>query len=170
MDIIGEVDADHNDEVSLETPNRENIMPDTFLDAQQFDSSLDEELYTAVAANNIPEVTRLLKNAGNPDAIWRVQPLLSWCGENLGMVKLLLEHGADVNVKNHLDGDRALLSTHNNNLEMTKLLLENKADVNVKDLWGNTPLFGADPEVAQLLLKNGADVNFQNNRQFQIWN
>jgi len=86
-------------------------------------------------------------------------------GGHLEVVKLLLEHGADPNVKNR-DGKTPLHNAASEgHLEVVKLLLERGADPNVKDDDGNTPLHNAawrgHLEVVKLLLEHGADPNVQ---------
>ena len=59
---------------------------------------------------------------------------------NISEVKLLLDHGADVNVKDE-DGETPLFCASNNgHKEIVKLLLEHGADVNAKNNYGNSPL------------------------------
>jgi ankyrin repeat protein len=57
--------------------------------------------------------------------------LAAWNG-HLEIVKLLLEHGADVNAKMEGLGTALHLAASNGHLEIVKLLLENGADVNAK--------------------------------------
>ena len=91
------------------------------------------------------------------------------------IVKLLLENGADPNLKD-IDGCTALMKAciyFNNysNIETVKLLLENGADINLKDYNGYTALMMAckysntrsDPKIIKLLLENGADINLKDN-------
>ena len=78
-------------------------------------------------------------------------------------VKLLLDKGADVNMKTD-NGYTALIeASENGHIEIVKLLLDKGADVNAKDNGGNTPLILASMcgriEVVSMLLENGADVN-----------
>ena len=80
------------------------------------------------------------------------------------VVKLLLEKGADVNVKQIGTGATALImASQGGHTEVVKLLLEKGADVNAKDNNGITALLIASSkgrtEVVKLLLGKGADVN-----------
>jgi len=75
--------------------------------------------------------------------------------ENLDIVKILIENGADVNVEND-DGDAPMCSTKQN-LEIIELLIENGAK-----MWDGQlqhALICKDWEIAETLIKHGADVN-----------
>ena len=81
-------------------------------------------------------------------------------------VKLLLDKGADVNMKTD-NGYTALIeASENGHIEIVKLLLDKGADVNAKDNCGNTPLIlaacGGHSRIVSMLLNNGADVNATN--------
>ena len=80
------------------------------------------------------------------------------------MVKMLLDHGADVNYNSLCDGSALYLATTEQHKDIVKLLLENGADVNCR----NTPdrvsaLHTAacigNVEIADLLLQYGADID-----------
>jgi len=82
------------------------------------------------------------------------------------IVKLLLEAGADVNVKNK-DGETALMkASYNGYTEIVKMLIDAGADVNIKDRYGTTALMLASlygyTEIVELLIKAGANVNIKN--------
>jgi ankyrin repeat protein len=73
------------------------------------------------------------------------------------MTKLLIENGAEVNIKN-TDGETPIHEAYN--MEIAELLINNGADVNVKDKYGRTPLHKAKSmDVICLLVKHHADVN-----------
>ena len=87
--------------------------------------------------------------------------------ENVGLVKLLLSAGTDVNASNK-DGKSPLtqaISWGGKNIEVIKLLLDAGADVNISNKHGESPLTQAiswsdkNIEVIKLLLDAGADVN-----------
>lgn len=90
-------------------------------------------------------------------------------GASEEVIRSLLEHGADVNVR----GMRGLAPLHyyvkahspssgleEGNLEMVKLLLKHGADVGIKDEKGLTPLhMSAKSEIADTLINSGANIN-----------
>ena len=82
---------------------------------------------------------------------------------NVEIAKLLIEHGADVNVTDILDNTPLDDAISKNNTEIAKLLIEYGADINVKGDYGKTPLHDAisknNVEIAKLLIEHGADVN-----------
>jgi ankyrin repeat protein len=81
---------------------------------------------------------------------------------DVAAVKLLLDGGADPNIKN--DAGATALTWAVNDLEKTRLLVDRGADVNTKSEDHRTPLIiasglpGAAP-VVKLLIEHGADVN-----------
>ncbi len=83
---------------------------------------------------------------------------------------LLLEKGADPNVRD-ADGETALmLAIRAGSTELVRLLLDNGADLNTRDNHrGNTALILAvragSTEVMRLLLEKGVDPNIRNNRE-----
>ena len=88
------------------------------------------------------------------------------CGRGtLSCIKVLLEHGIDVNIRNQ-EGMVALhLAAKSGDDEVVKALITNKPALNVQDSTGLSPLLAAidrdNTSTALLLLQHGADVNFQ---------
>ena len=86
------------------------------------------------------------------------------CTGDTGKVRLLLDHGADVN-KATLLGRTPLLvaASTSGTLATIRLLLEKGADVNAADNSGYTPLIAAasidNSEAAKLFIEKGASVN-----------
>jgi ankyrin repeat protein len=78
----------------------------------------------------------------------------------LGVLKVLLDHGADPDAKDRWDW--SLLHYACGNVDLTKLLLDRGANPNVRTCGGRTPLHfvadKGDKAVTQLLLGQGADV------------
>jgi len=149
-------------------------------DVNARDSGGTSALELAAFANNI-ELARILiakgANVNNVDALG-FTPLLDAAGNgdrNAAMVKLLIEHGAQVNVKSgdtietvkngpiKLGHLTALQFAAQANYEATEALLNAGADVNAKDVRDATPLVFAvatdrpNPKIVKLLLDKGAD-------------
>lgn len=87
--------------------------------------------------------------------------------ENVGLVKLLLAAGADVNRAGPLGGQRPLhLAVNVGNIRAAKLLLSHDADVNARTEFGESPLHVAarqgNVQMAELLMAEGAKVNAKN--------
>lgn len=90
---------------------------------------------------------------------------------NIGIARLLLEYGGDINVLSQ-DGNEDTplhLSVLNGNLQMTDFLLENGADPNIANSFGNTPLHDSlvtnDGLGARQLVESGADSEILETKQ-----
>jgi ankyrin repeat protein len=93
---------------------------------------------------------------------------LHWSVGDVKKVRLLLDGGADVNVRSQLGRTPLLVAASTNGTaETVGLLLEKGADVNAADSTGVTPLIAAatvgDATVPTLLLARGADANARAN-------
>ena len=149
---------------------------------------LDEELFKAVTRGDVARVRELLKKGANVNArekdysitvhfmvfnrcvasarVCGLSPL-HWAAAYgfVDVVKILLEHGADVNPRN-VDGITPLhLATVAGHVDVARILLEHGADVNTKNEDNQTPLHYAATEghavVARLLLEHGADPSIR---------
>ena len=83
---------------------------------------------------------------------------------DLALMELLIEIGANVNMKEYYTGKTALhYAADMGHLEIVTLLLEHDADINVKNNRGTNALhFAVEKghlEVVQLLLDNGVDIH-----------
>ena len=82
------------------------------------------------------------------------------------MAKLLLEHGADPNIKTSADGTPLHISARKGHTAVVGLLLAHGADPNIRTRFGWTPLMRAvdrdDLASIKRLLDHGADVNLKN--------
>lgn len=68
--------------------------------------------------------------------------IINWSYQNLGrknIVKILIENGADVNLKDKRGSTPLYWAAFRNNFEIAKMLLEKGADVNIKNNDGATP-------------------------------
>ena len=129
-------------------------------------------LYEAVVSGS-PETVFALLSAGadvnaRPDENFNFgeTPLIAASTKNAEIVKLLIDEGADVNIKNS-QGQTALMMAafwHTNNIDIVKMLLDNGADVNAKDNQDKTALDYAKKEkhtkIANLLKQYGGKQGF----------
>jgi ankyrin repeat protein len=83
----------------------------------------------------------------------------------LNIAELLLNHGADVNVKDKYDRTPLMAAAVRGQYDMVGVLLAKGADVNTRSEAGVTALmdasWGADPETIKLLLRKGARIDEQ---------
>lgn len=82
--------------------------------------------------------------------------------KDVDVMRLLVEHGADVHERDQ-EGRNLLHLSGERNVAIARFLLECGVDVNARDKNGQVPLFSAirntDLTVTELLLKHGADIN-----------
>lgn len=85
----------------------------------------------------------------------------------LEIIKLLIEAGADVNIKNKEGETPLILSYITFNIEIHELLIKSGANLNEQDKNGYTALMwsscDSNVELTKLLIKEGADLDMQNN-------
>eukprot|EP01045_Picozoa_sp_COSAG04_P024504 COSAG04_NODE_3066_length_3207_cov_1.588481_1_plen_250_part_10 len=127
------------------------------------------EFIAACDGGDLAEVRRRLEAGADPSTVkpsgWAL--LLSAIGKgNTELAHLLLENGADVNVKDPGLGQTALMLAMANGLtDLAQALLDANADVHAKAKDGMTPLiFTAQkdmPALARALLEANADPNAQ---------
>jgi ankyrin repeat protein len=89
---------------------------------------------------------------------------LLWCTYDLNKVRLLVEHGADVNAASKQARTPVMVAAaYDGSEETVKYLLANRADPKAKDFRGDTALhlaaFANDLAVVKLLIDKGLDVN-----------
>ncbi|KAF3313971.1 hypothetical protein TWF173_005563 [Orbilia oligospora] len=81
------------------------------------------------------------------------------------IVRLLLENGADKNIKDYMDRTPLFLATENKHEEIVRMLLENGVDLDIKDVNSRTPLLEAiiaqHQPIVELLLKYKANTEFK---------
>jgi uncharacterized protein len=82
--------------------------------------------------------------------------------EAFKIVILLIEHGADIHVRNESGWTALMYASSKGSFEMAKLLLENGADPNISNNSGETALMCAAyqgcVEIVKLLVEKGANV------------
>ena len=146
--------------------SRVNTRP---LPRQRYLYLLKDALFDAVESGDLAEVERLLDAGADPVATMRISgwaPLHEACYHgHPDIARLLLERGADVNVKNKWN-DTSLHVCWRDNIDSVVLLLDHGADVNARNFNNLTPLHKACGSgraviapILLLLLDRGADVN-----------
>ena len=129
--------------------------------------SIDQEFLKAVENKDIPKINALLKQGANINAreptngYFALQYAINW--PDVGLVKLLLDKGADVNLAD-TGGDTALIEAARDGgpvyTAIVKLLIERGADVHAdNDAAILRAAKYAAPETVRLLLSKGARVD-----------
>jgi ankyrin repeat protein len=122
-------------------------------------------LMVAVNAQNTRGARILLEagaNANTSDAKG-ITPLMKTMevGDNVELVNLLVEHGADMNARNPEGKPVLLIYSYRNRIPAHQELIKLGADVNIQDKEGKTPLIKAVMEgnldMVKILIENGAD-------------
>lgn len=123
------------------------------------------DMMNAVEKGNVSEVQRIInKNKSLVNYKDMYTPLTLACYYGCtGIVLLLLNNGADPNMKNEFGKYPLTLASLLGQTEIVKLLLNNGADPNMPTNSGNYPLTFASQfgrtEIVKLLLDRGANVN-----------
>ncbi|XP_062566082.1 uncharacterized protein LOC134228439 [Saccostrea cucullata] len=122
--------------------------------------------HPGVQNSDLLDIISILVNCGcelNIQDNLGLTALMGVVQRNTECTKLLLENGADVNLKDKESISAlhyACLAQHH---EEVVLLIEYGADINARDVAGSTPLHYAcnnfDEQTVDILLNNGADVN-----------
>jgi len=117
------------------------------------------QLRDALNEGNLEKVKKIIAAGADVNAMgkYKQTPLcmVSWKA-NTELVKILLAHGADPNIK-CANGDTALFGVQTP--EIARLLIKAGADVNVKTIHGETPIaWASTKEIADILLQAGAET------------
>lgn len=148
------------------------------LSAMHHPSELDKKLAQAVIEGNIEEIESWLIEGANPDIrieshfriathVWGLTTPLIFASEegHTQMVKLLLDHHADVNAQDDQKKTALMVATTKGHTKIVKLLLDHDANVNVQDYVQQTALIHAPlydyTTLVNLLLKHGADIKLK---------
>ncbi len=134
----------------------------------------DAEFIAAVHVGSVKKVTDLLQRGANPNAVDKNFASESALGVavskgNIGLVRLLVAQGANVNQRNSGGGTplaEAVFAPLQTRLTIGLILLDHGANVDATDYFGDTPLIRArwfkDDDMARLLIERGADANRRN--------
>ena len=128
-------------------------------------------LHHAAGFGNIAVMKLLLDRKADPNAVnGRKSTPLFWALYDEAKVRLLLDHGANVNAR-AIDGRTPvfLAASMANAVPVLRILLDRGGDPNSKTLPGMTPLMaaaGANPEALRLLVQRNAAVNAVNSAGF----
>ena len=122
-------------------------------------------IYIAAVRGDMPFVREALARddaLANFEETCHLRPISAAASRNdLEMVKLLLEHGADPNLPEHgaRRGHALFTTVYNRRRDIARVLLEHGADPNGMVESGGTPTMLArkDPELFQLMLAHGGD-------------
>lgn len=120
-------------------------------------------------------VETLLKNGSNPNFLFYDSSPLTYAilSKNIDIVKLLIQYGADLNLKNKsgLTPFSYLIKIIQSHYpkpefyEIALILLENGSNINTQDNQGNTVIFGVrDKKLLQFLIDNNINLNIRNNK------
>ena len=169
--------AHNNNEISssLEKFIRENNTDEIIKILNNFDlNSHPEVIHTLTRFGRTNELQYILAkgvnvNLKNSDGRSVLHTAVLFCP---GLINLLLEKGADINIQEDKQGDTPLhVAIKHNRLKAIKILIENGSDINAKNKNIKTPLHLASElnhiEVIKLLIQNGADINSKSKYDFK---
>ncbi|KAF4455941.1 hypothetical protein F53441_1808 [Fusarium austroafricanum] len=97
---------------------------------------------------------------------------LAVCNDSFEMTRLLIEAGADLNIKSPKGGTPLILAVVGKKEESLKALLEYNVDLDVVDNFGDTAIHCMDSpaplSIAKLLINRGTSLKFRNKRRQTI--
>ena len=136
------------------------------IDIDSINKNYSTPLYLASMDGNIELIHILLNLGANIDSshisYHRARRPLHIASEHgkLGAIKLLLERGAYIHYKDHLEMTPLLVAAHHGQSDAIKLLLERGASIHEKGVDDMTALhYASSPKVVEELLKNHMNIN-----------
>ncbi len=132
--------------------------------AKAKDSAGSTALHHAAGFGSLSTMKELLAKGADVNAKNRRKSTpLFWASHDEAKVRLLMEHGADINAV-QIDGRTPVYqaATMGNAVGVLRLFLDKGANPNAKTIVGSTPLMQAargNLEAMRLLIEKGADVN-----------
>jgi uncharacterized protein len=136
-------------------------------DANACDDDSDNVLMYAAIYSSIDVMQMLLENGSKPDVRNRLgETALMWSAHDPDKIKLLLQHGADINAKAKSGNTILLIACVGyGKYDIIKMLLDKGADPLTKNVKKETALMRAsifgDTATISLLLSKSIDVNAQ---------
>ena len=125
-------------------------------------------LHAAAWSGNVAFVTQFLDQKHGYDTLDQKQwtPLHCACcstsDNNIVIARLLIDAGADVNLKDNDGTTPLLIAATIGRIDLVRLLVQSGADLNLHDVEGVTPLMKAigtgDKKMVSYLMDNGADA------------
>lgn len=125
---------------------------------------LIKQINTAIRESDIGFIQKLIATGFDVNQKLENGETLLWIAAEFGneaVTRFLIEHGADVNVKNEL-GMTPLFECWANE-QVAEILIEHGANVNERSNDKKTPLHFANSGLDEVLVKHGADVNARDN-------
>ena len=128
-------------------------------------------LHQAAAANNSSRIQQLLQNAGAStidarDAQGRTPLLVATQSDQVAAAKALIDAGADVNAKDHIEDSPYLYAGARGHQEILQMTLAHGADLRSTNRYGGTALIPAAErghvDTVRTLINAGVDVNHVN--------
>ena len=160
------------EETALDIAHNKNIYQDKMVKLILDASSKEIKFLYAVIENKIDDVLKYISEGVDiNNAVYGKYGfnalLLASRSHYKEIIKILLEHNADVNFRSYLNNTALeYISNNDNNFDIAEEFIKRGADVNAMDNDGITPLMCAASynaeKILNLLIENNAGINIQN--------
>jgi ankyrin repeat protein/mRNA-degrading endonuclease RelE of RelBE toxin-antitoxin system len=141
---------------------------------QEKQKILGPQLLAACVAGKMQQVRRLLKDGADPNSMYAVNEMgstplhIATSHDSLEMVKLLVEHGADMEARDHQGNTPFFFACVPKENSIMEYMLDQGANINMRTAQGGTALgmacYNGDLKKVTLLLNKGVDINLANNQ------